>query len=297
MATQTIEFHAPSGQTITAKLFALGSDTELGSASATERTNDKGTYRAAFTDKVGTFRLTALVGSVATAKGFVTTMAATGDYFPHSTLSLATQIDEVSVIASSAAAHTLQTTTIATLASQVSFTLTAGSADDDVYNDAAVIFVDQSTGTQKAIGYVADYVGSTKTVKLLAAPGFTIATGDTVHIFSMLDAVRVEMDAVLTTSAGVLSHVAAWLNWRGQRVAITGATCSVTFRELSGDTDLFTITESDDLGSSAIFEDVFRLDKATPTFTDDRIYVVTAAITLNGREFIGTQLIPCLGGA
>jgi len=51
MATQTIEFSAPSGQTITAKLFSPGSDTVVQTASAvTEATNRDGVYSATFTD-------------------------------------------------------------------------------------------------------------------------------------------------------------------------------------------------------------------------------------------------------
>lgn len=49
-STQTVEFRAVTGQTVTAKLFAAGSDTEVASVSATEQANRKGTYRAAFTD-------------------------------------------------------------------------------------------------------------------------------------------------------------------------------------------------------------------------------------------------------
>lgn len=78
----------------------------------------------------------------------------------------------------------LVATTIATLATQTSFTLTAGSADNDAYNNCAVIFVDASTSTQKAISFVLDYVGSTKTVTLDAAPIFTIATTDNVYIMA-----------------------------------------------------------------------------------------------------------------
>ena len=80
----------------------------------------------------------------------------------------------------------LQNTTIATLASQVSFTLTAGSADDDAYNNQMVVITDQSTSTQKCYGTVSDYVGSTKTVTLDADPGvFTFATGDTIDIIAV----------------------------------------------------------------------------------------------------------------
>lgn len=76
-------------------------------------------------------------------------------------------------------------TTIATLASQTSFTLTAGSADDDAYNGRAIVIEDASTNTQVAVGTVSDYTGSTRTVTLSADPGiFTMAVGDTVRIFA-----------------------------------------------------------------------------------------------------------------
>lgn len=83
----------------------------------------------------------------------------------------------------------LQSTTIASLASQTSFTLTAGSADDDAYNNCVIVITDQTTGTQKAHGSISDYTGSSKTVTLAADPGiFTMATGDTVDIIAPLGA-------------------------------------------------------------------------------------------------------------
>ena len=64
MTTQTLEFNAVSGLTITAKLFAPGSDTVVASASATERTNQKNRYSVAFTDLApGYYLLDAFVGS------------------------------------------------------------------------------------------------------------------------------------------------------------------------------------------------------------------------------------------
>jgi hypothetical protein len=78
---------------------------------------------------------------------------------------------------------TLQSTTIATLTSQTSFTLTAGSADNDAYNDCYAIITDQSTSTQKAFAPISDYVGSTRTVTLEYDPAiFTMATGDSISI-------------------------------------------------------------------------------------------------------------------
>ena len=83
----------------------------------------------------------------------------------------------------------LVSTTIATLASQTSFTLTAGSADDDAYNDRIIIITDQSTSTQIAVGQVSDYTGSTRTVTLSSDPGiFTMAVGDSVSIMAYSEA-------------------------------------------------------------------------------------------------------------
>jgi hypothetical protein len=74
-------------------------------------------------------------------------------------------------------------TTIATLASQTSFTLTAGSADNDAYNGWIAVVQDVSTATQYCVGVVEDYVGSTKTVTLAADPGvFTMATTDKIRL-------------------------------------------------------------------------------------------------------------------
>ena len=79
----------------------------------------------------------------------------------------------------------LISTTIATLASQTSFTLTAGSADNDVYNGQTAIVTDASTSTQKAVATVLDYVGSTKTITLSADPAiFTMAIGDLITIIA-----------------------------------------------------------------------------------------------------------------
>ena len=76
-------------------------------------------------------------------------------------------------------------TTIATLATQVSFTLTNGSTDDDAYNTAIIIITDSVTAEQKAVGWVENYDGATKTITLTSDPGiFTMAVGDTVDIIA-----------------------------------------------------------------------------------------------------------------
>ena len=76
-------------------------------------------------------------------------------------------------------------TTIATLASQTSFTLTAGSADDDAYNNCTIIIEDVSTATQKAMGIISNYAGATKTITLKYDPAiFAMSTTDKVYIIA-----------------------------------------------------------------------------------------------------------------
>ena len=79
----------------------------------------------------------------------------------------------------------LADTTIASLTSQTEFTLTAGAPDNDAYNGCTIVVEDASTSTQKAVGVVDDYVGSSKTVTLLQDPGiFTMAATDKVYILA-----------------------------------------------------------------------------------------------------------------
>lgn len=79
----------------------------------------------------------------------------------------------------------LERTTINTLATQTSFTLVAGSTDDDTYNGATAIITDATTPTQKCVGIISDYTGSSKTITLDVDPGiFTMAIGDYVDIIT-----------------------------------------------------------------------------------------------------------------
>jgi hypothetical protein len=79
----------------------------------------------------------------------------------------------------------LARTTIATLASQQQFTLTAGSADDDAYNGALVVIQDAASVVQKAVGVIKTYTGSTKTALLRYDPGiFTMAVGDHIAVYA-----------------------------------------------------------------------------------------------------------------
>lgn len=93
---------------------------------------------------------------------------------------------------------TLVRTTIATLASQTSFTLTAGSTDDTAYHGLEIVIEDATTAAQKASGLISAYTGGSKTITLAVDPGvFTMAVGDKVTILASATAFGVA-DEILT---------------------------------------------------------------------------------------------------
>lgn len=78
MATQTVEYICTSGQTVTAKLFEAGSDTEVASEAGTEETNRKTVYLSDFTDiPAGTYRLIAFNASNAVLAAWWVTLTLT----------------------------------------------------------------------------------------------------------------------------------------------------------------------------------------------------------------------------
>lgn len=104
------------------------------------------------------------------------------------------------------AANVLVSTKIATLTSQTEFTLDAGSADDDPYVGQIAIITDASTNTQKAVGLIESYTGSSKSIVLAQDPGiFTMAANDLVDII----AAPVQLGAGLPGDTGGLPTVDA----------------------------------------------------------------------------------------
>ena len=88
MATQTVEFLAVYGQTLTAKLYAVGSDTLVQTASAVaEQTNRIGVYRATFTDAAaGEYELhVATSGGIPVARWYVTLTLTTATFASYDT--------------------------------------------------------------------------------------------------------------------------------------------------------------------------------------------------------------------
>lgn len=74
-------------------------------------------------------------------------------------------------------------TSIATLATQTGFTLTAGPAENDALNGCVVCIHDVASAVQLGFAEISDYTGSSKTVALKAATTFTVAAGDNISIF------------------------------------------------------------------------------------------------------------------
>ena len=98
----------------------------------------------------------------------------------------------------------LVSTTIATLASQTSFTLTAGSSDDNAYKGMTAVIIDAADTNQRAVGVISAYTGSTKTVTLKRDPGiFTMATTDTIKILAETPDTR----DILSTSQARVNNV------------------------------------------------------------------------------------------
>lgn len=75
-------------------------------------------------------------------------------------------------------------TTIATLASQTSFTLTTGPTDNNALIGCVALVHDAASAVQVALGVVSAYTGASKTVTLAADPGiFTMAAKDNISFF------------------------------------------------------------------------------------------------------------------
>jgi hypothetical protein len=92
-------------------------------------------------------------------------------------------------------------TTIATLASQTSFTLTVGPADNNALVGCIALIHDVASAVQIALGVVSAYTGSSKTVTLAADPGvFTMAATDNISFFRPVNTKWLSPD-VITSDA------------------------------------------------------------------------------------------------
>lgn len=93
-------------------------------------------------------------------------------------------------------------TTIATLASQTSFTLTSGPAEDNALAGHWAIIHDIASAVQLSRVLISAYTGSTKTVTLAAGATFTAAAGDNISIMDMAPLQATTLGRTLDVSAG-----------------------------------------------------------------------------------------------
>ena len=122
-------------------------------------------------------------------------------------------------------------TTIASLSSQTSFTLTSGSGDDDAYNNCTIVIEDAATATQKAVGLISDYTGSTKTVTLKYDPSiFTMATTDKIYILAegslKTTAANRQLNVGASGSVVLVDTVTTNVDMRGTDSAALAAVCT-----------------------------------------------------------------------
>ena len=124
-------------------------------------------------------------------------------------------------------------TTIATLSSQTSFTLTAGSTSDNAYNGWLIYVQDQTLMDEFAVGFVEDYTGSTKTISLHSDPAvFTMAAGDLVYLIPQNSSKDLESSihsgiaqAGANTTITLSTGASATANfYRDKRVILTAGT-------------------------------------------------------------------------
>lgn len=117
-------------------------------------------------------------------------------------------------------------TTIATLASQTSFTLTTGPAEDSALVGSVVIIHDIASAVQMGYGLITAYTGASKTVTLAAGTTFTAAAGDNISVMPRSDLSYILGIAVSTTTAqlGVNAVQAGGTAWNSGAIKTTSFT-------------------------------------------------------------------------
>jgi len=147
LATQTVEFRAATGLTIVAKLFSAGSDTEVASVTATEATNRKGTYSAAYTDvPAGEYHLIGLNSGTPVASWWTTLTLSTatfGTYDKADTRDINTRALDIQSRIPTTLDNGLMRSSVEAVANGV---LVANSFDSDYY-DAIAAAVGSGMGT------------------------------------------------------------------------------------------------------------------------------------------------------
>jgi len=255
MATQTIEFRSPPSQTITAKLFAVGSDTQVASVTATEATNRKGTYAGAYTDvPAGEYELIALVSTTPVARWFVTLTLTTATfqvYDKSQTVLMVADVMNASALAADAVTEIQSglatAANVSTVSTQVTAVQTVLSGITSLAHwlrrafrkdagSAGMIAAEAEIQT----GGTATYLGTTDNLEAIKDAGGGGGSGDASQ--TTLLAVQVTTTAIAASLAGTPIEVAGRVASGGGITLYIGDDCKVA----SG-TQL-TITVSDPAG-------------------------------------------------
>lgn len=125
-----------------------------------------------------------------------------------------------------------------------------------------------------------------------------IAETDVFIVANSREGVRgwtVQCELGVKSTAGSTAQLSVWLEHGGERVDLDGIdatpTMSTLVREHGAGSPLFTATG--DAGD--LTNDVFEVEQSSPGFTDDRLYEVTASITVNGTTYSTTRTIAVIG--
>lgn len=132
-------------------------------------------------------------------------------------------------------------TTIATLASQTSFTLTTGPAEDDALNDHFCYIHDVASAVQVGRAIISDYTGSTKTVTLAAGTTFTVAATDNISVMGPMPMQPATANSKPIVTSGKVflgdgAHGGSTTVITAERVVVASTTAGEPALKLTGNT-------------------------------------------------------------
>jgi hypothetical protein len=167
-------------------------------------------------------------------------------------------------------------TSIASLSSQTSFTLAAGSADNNAYVGCDVYVHDAASGVQCCMGTVSAYTGSTKTVTLAVDPAiFTMATGDNISILPRRSVDAFGGNRTAAGNAANFFSSTGYANANNSIGAVTGSVGSVT-----GNVGGNVVGSVGSVGTNGITAASLAADAGTEIATAVGTYVVEGTYTV-----------------
>lgn len=172
-------------------------------------------------------------------------------------------------------------TTIATLASQTSFTLTAGPAEDDALNGCIAYIHDVASAVQGGFAIVQDYTGSTKTVTLVAGTTFTAAATDNVAILA-----PALNPTVFGRTLDLSSGGEAGVDWANVGSQSTTVTLSGTTVKTATDVETDTADIQSRLPASLVGG---RIDANMGAISSDAVAADNAESFFDGTGYAGTN--------